>query len=179
MGNASRAETIYSKSFILGQSGSKRQLRFWLLFLKATHAGAGIPAPPRLLPPWALDAFTDAAGGALDGSGRGAGGVIGAWWFQVAGPMNINRGALAADGKRLSWKMSALGLVGHLICLAWVSPFAFGSTTLAPSASGKRVTVRAVLSVTLYSKLWRLLRRPLVLGWTFRRLGGVPPQALF
>ena len=32
--------------------------------------------------------------------------------------MNINRGPLAADGKRLSRKMSALGLVGPLICLA-------------------------------------------------------------
>ena len=96
----------------------KRQLRFWQLYLKATQAGASIPSPPRLLPPWALDAFTDAAGGALDGSGRGAGGVIGDWWFQVAWPLNINRGALAADGKRLSRKMSALELVGPLICVA-------------------------------------------------------------
>ena len=112
-GNRAATPVLVPVSFKL-----KRQLRFWQLLLKATHAGAGIPAPPRLLPPWALDAFTDAAGGAMDGSGRGAGGVIGDWWFHVIWPATINRGDMASDGKRLSCKMSALELVGPLVCVA-------------------------------------------------------------
>jgi len=96
----------------------RRQLQFWALLLKATSEGAGIPAPARLLPPWALDAFTDAAGGALDGSSRGAGGVVGDWWFHVLWPHRINSGAMAADGRSLARKMSALELVGPLICVA-------------------------------------------------------------
>jgi hypothetical protein len=40
------------------------------------------------------------------------------WWFHVVWPAIINRGDVATDGKRLSRKMSALELVGPLVCVA-------------------------------------------------------------
>jgi hypothetical protein len=100
----------------------KRQLWFWLTMVKASSGYCRIPAALKALPAWAVDFFTDSAGGSMDGSARGAGGVCGRWWFQIPWGKKINGGALAEDGKKLGRKMSALELVGPLACLAGALP---------------------------------------------------------
>ena len=94
----------------------KRQLHFWLLILRVSSGFSRIP-DLGALPAWTVEAFTDAAGGSLDGF-RGSGGVIGGWWFFLPWPKTINAGDKAADGKRLAKKLSALELVGPLAVVA-------------------------------------------------------------
>jgi hypothetical protein len=96
----------------------KRQLHFWLLTLKATAGHCSIPAVPRPLPAWAAEYFTDAAGGSLESAGRGCGGVRTGFWFFLPWPRKINCGVKFTDGKKLSRKLSALELVGPLVCLS-------------------------------------------------------------
>ena len=50
--------------------------------------------------------------------GRGSGGVGGGFWFSVPWGRKINAGVKAEDGKKLSRKLSALELVGPLVCVA-------------------------------------------------------------
>ena len=96
----------------------KRQLWFWLTMLKATNGNTRIPDPVDRFPVWTREVFTDAAGGSLTGVERGTGIVSKDWWAQVAWPRKINCGVRAADGKKLGRKLSALELVGPLICVA-------------------------------------------------------------
>jgi len=64
----------------------KRQLHFWMLMLLTCSKRCLIPAPYSLLP-WAVDCYTDAAGGSLEGVGLGVGAVILAldWWVSYTG----------------------------------------------------------------------------------------------
>jgi hypothetical protein len=96
----------------------KRQLQFWLIVVRATLGTAEIPRPEGPLPAWATEFYTDAAGGTLESVGRGCGGVSGTWWFYVPWARKINCGVRALDGKKLSRKLSALELVGPLVCVA-------------------------------------------------------------
>jgi hypothetical protein len=96
----------------------KRQLHFWLVCLKATAGRCSIPRPPGRLPAWAVEYFTDAAGGTLEAVGRGCGGIGRGFWFFLPWPRKINCGVKFSDGKKLSRKLSALELVGPLICVA-------------------------------------------------------------
>ena len=68
------------------------------------------------LPAWAWEFFTDATGGSGSTVGLGCGGVSGDWWFYVLWGRKINTGE-RWKGSKLSQKMSALELVGPLICL--------------------------------------------------------------
>ena len=97
-------------------AATKRQLHFWLLIIRVS---SGKSRMPELLPlpAWTVEAFTDAAGGSLEGF-RGSGGVIGDWWYFLPWSTTINAGDRAADGKRLSKKLSALELVGPLAVVA-------------------------------------------------------------
>jgi hypothetical protein len=70
------------------------------------------------VPLWAIDYFTDAAGGTLDSPGRGCGGISNGFWFYIPWPRKINCGVKYADGKKLSRKLSALELVGPLVCVS-------------------------------------------------------------
>ncbi len=54
----------------------------------------------------------------MESVGRGCGGVSRGWWFYVPWARKINSGVRACDGKKLGRKLSALELVGPLICLA-------------------------------------------------------------
>ena len=96
---------------------AKRQLKFWRLILKTSSGLASIPGPAMALPAWAWEFFTDAAGGSGSTVGLGCGGVSGDWWFYVPWGRKINTG-VRWKGSKLSQKMSALELVGPLICLA-------------------------------------------------------------
>ena len=95
----------------------KRQLSFWKLMLRVTSGFTAIPRPFGKVPAWARDFYTDAAGGSMASVGLGCGGVSGSWWFFVPWGRKINCG-VKWKGKKLSQKMSALELVGPLICLA-------------------------------------------------------------
>ena len=94
----------------------KRQLRFWLVILNATSGLASIPAVGLGAPAWAREFFTDAAGGSTSYVGAGCGGVSGDWWFFLPWGRKINSG-VKFEGRRLSGKMSALELVGPLVCV--------------------------------------------------------------
>ena len=96
---------------------TRRQFYFWVLMLRVCDGVANIP-PPLFAPPWALQFYTDAAGGALDQSGRGSGGVgPGGFWYVLPWGTMINSGARTPEGRKLSRKLSALELVGPLACL--------------------------------------------------------------
>ena len=94
----------------------KRQLRFWLVVLNASTGLASIPAGGMSAPAWSRDFFTDAAGGSSSYLGAGCGGVSGDWWFYLPWGRKINSG-VSYRGRRLAGKMSALELVGPLICV--------------------------------------------------------------
>jgi hypothetical protein len=96
----------------------KRQLYFWWLILKVTNNLAAIPPPTSRFPAWTLEYFTDASGGSSLSPGHGCGGIGGRFWFLVPWGQKINSGAKFADGRRFSRKLSALELVGPLICVS-------------------------------------------------------------
>jgi hypothetical protein len=95
----------------------KRQLHFWYTMAVATSGMTRIPAVGLALPPWTRECYTDAAGGTMNGIGRGVGAVSQDWWAYIPWPRKINCGVKAADGKKLSRKLSALELVGPLLCV--------------------------------------------------------------
>ena len=96
--------------------GAKRQLRFWLVMLNATSGLAAIPTVESAAPAWAREFFTDAAGGSTSYVGAGCGGVSEDWWFYLPWGRKINTG-VSYQGRRLAGKMSALELVGPLVCV--------------------------------------------------------------
>jgi hypothetical protein len=95
----------------------KRQLHFWWVMLKTVNNVSSIPAP-EMFPAWTVEFYTDAAGGSLSTSGNGTGGHGGDFWFYIPWGRRINCGMRGQDGKRFSRKLSALELVGPLVCLA-------------------------------------------------------------
>jgi len=99
-------------------NSTRRQMHFWSILVKAVAGRTQIPMPPGPLPPWALEAFTDAAGGTTESTGRGCGGIVGPWWFYCPWSWAINSGAAKVEGKKVGRKLAALELVGPLITLA-------------------------------------------------------------
>lgn len=95
----------------------KRQLNFWYILLQVCADKTSIPAAMRF-PAWTRECYTDAAGGTLEGLGRGCGAISQGWWAYVPWSRKINCGVKAADGKKLSRKLSALELVGPLVCIS-------------------------------------------------------------
>ena len=104
-------------------SGCKRQLFFWLSMLRLSVNHNDIPNPDAALPPWALDIFTDAAGGSPSHCGLGVGAVSSSWWAYVPWSRAINFGRATSANRSLSRAMSALELVGPLLVLS--SGYAF------------------------------------------------------
>ena len=96
----------------------RRQLGFWRTMLKVCTGWTCIPEPVVHFPPWTRECYTDAAGGSMEGVGRGAGIVSEDWWAWVPWPRKINCGVKAQDGKKLGRKLSVLELVGPLIVVA-------------------------------------------------------------
>ncbi len=96
-------------------SACRRQLRFWLLFLRVCSGRVDIPRPVGRAATGALNAYTDAAGGSCEAVGRGTGGVMGSWWYYIPWAKRINAGGWKVDGKKVGRKLSALELAGPLI----------------------------------------------------------------
>jgi len=96
---------------------AKRQLWFWRTILLATNGGASIPVLPEVTPAWAIEFYTDAAGGSRHSPGLGCGGVSPGWWFFLHWGKEIN-GETVFEGRRLGQKLSALELVGPLVCVS-------------------------------------------------------------
>ena len=109
--------SVDRKAMIGLPPSAKRQLQFWELMLRVCSGWAHIPPFAGSAPAWAVDFYTDAAGGSMEGGWRGCGGVSGDWWFVCPWPSGINNGSTRADGKKLGRKLSALELVGPLLCL--------------------------------------------------------------
>ena len=93
---------------------AKGQAWFWLSLLRTCSGRAGIPSPYRSTPPWAVNVYTDAAGGSPHTAGLGCGAVTADWWLFLPWSRAINNGRPTADGRSLDRCMSALELVGPL-----------------------------------------------------------------
>jgi len=91
-----------------------RQLWLWLTLIKACQVNITIPSWPDSLPVWALQAYTDAAGGSLEGLGRGTGGTIGEIWFWVPWSKQVNAGGWKIEEVKVGRKLAALELIGPL-----------------------------------------------------------------
>jgi hypothetical protein len=96
----------------------KTQLRFWALMLKSCNGKLAIPSPADVIPPWAKDVYTDAAGGTLENIGRGVGGVCGPLWFYYPWSKPINSGHHKVENKKLARKLAALEIAGPLVALS-------------------------------------------------------------
>ena len=96
----------------------RKQLHFWFSMLQVCAGKGSLPDPDAALPPWAVDVFTDAAGGSSHSVGHGAGAVTEFWWAFVPWSKAINLGRAGPNGKSLARSMSALELVGPLLALS-------------------------------------------------------------
>ena len=96
----------------------KRQLHFWFVILRATDGLVSIPTPVNTVPAWAVEFYTDAAGGSQMSIGQGTGGIGRQFWFMVPWGRKINSSMRDSEGRQLRKKLSALELVGPLICIA-------------------------------------------------------------
>ena len=98
-------------------SDLKRQLWFWLSMLQVCSGRASIPRVGNVLPPWAIEVYTDAAGGSSQSAGHGVGAVAIGWWVVLPWGRAINSGRITEEGKHLDRMLSALELVGPLMAL--------------------------------------------------------------
>ena len=95
----------------------KRQAWFWYNMLQVCSGRAQIPDPTVCLPPWAIDVYTDAAGGSWMNFGHGVGAVAAMFWAVLPWGRAINAGRPTTDGRQLSRILSALELMGPLLAL--------------------------------------------------------------
>jgi len=94
-----------------------RQLWLWLTLIKACQVNIAIPKWPDSLPTWALEAYTDAAGGTLENRGSGTGGTIGEIWFWIPWSARVNSGSWKIEGVKVGRKLAALELIGPLAAI--------------------------------------------------------------
>ena len=98
--------------------GFRSQLYFWKMILQLCSGDIPIPMAESHLPPWVIEAYTDAAGGSSRDDWHGVGAVTDGWWAYVIWGGKINNGEICEDGRKLDSVMSALELVGPLIVVA-------------------------------------------------------------
>ena len=96
----------------------KKQLHFWFTMLQVCNGRGSLPDPDFSLPPWAIDVYTDSAGGSSITTGHGAGAVTSGWWAFVPWSKAINLGYTCSKGRSLARVMSALELVGPLLTVS-------------------------------------------------------------
>jgi len=106
----------------------QQQLWLWLTLIKACQVNVSIPKNENSLPPWTVEAYTDAAGGSLDSPGRGTGGVVDTAWFYIPWAKRICAGAWEIEGIKVGRKLSALELIGPLIAVVVARKLVRGAT---------------------------------------------------
>ena len=74
--------------------------------------------PLPLFAPWAIDCWSDAAGGTRQSPWHGVGSVTPFWWADAPSGRKINSGADAGRNRSLDRVMNALELLGPLLTLA-------------------------------------------------------------
>ena len=101
----------------------RAEAEFWRTLLPFCGRRMTLPDPDYKLPSWAVDMYSDAAGGSTMGPGwPGVGCVIyPSWWTYAFWGDAINRGKTYIDGKKLSNKMYVLELLGPLVGLCGAS----------------------------------------------------------
>ena len=97
----------------------RSQLHFWSLLLPTCSGRTSIPDLDKGPPAWAIDYYTDAAGGCMRTGGHGLGGVGPGWWAYTPWSRYINNVQnVDAKGKKFSQKLSLLELLGPLLVVA-------------------------------------------------------------
>lgn len=73
----------------------------WHTMLPFCGKRVALPHPDKSLPPWAVQVFTDSAGGSLSTVGASMGAVIYPhWWTYLKWGIEINSGKKPSDGKK-------------------------------------------------------------------------------
>ena len=96
----------------------KRQIWFWFCMVRLCAGHGPIPNPDINLPPWAIDVYSDAAGGSMQTTGLGVGATTSFWWTYVPWTRAINLGKPTPNGRSLARAMSALELIGPLLAIS-------------------------------------------------------------
>jgi hypothetical protein len=96
----------------------RQQLQFWTVLLRACSGHTTIPCPFDKPPAWAINAYTDAAGGSATNPASGSGGAMDDWWYWYPWAKKLQHGILKHEGKKISRKLSALELIGPLIIVS-------------------------------------------------------------
>jgi hypothetical protein len=97
---------------------ARQQLVFWIGLLRTCSGNTSIPYPYNTPPAWAINAYTDAAGGSSSNPASGTGGIMEDWWYWVPWATKIQHGIARHEGKKIGRKLSALELIGPLIVIA-------------------------------------------------------------
>jgi hypothetical protein len=97
----------------------RSQLHFWSLLLPTCSGRTAIPNLEKGPPSWAVDYYTDAAGGCMRTAGHGLGGVGPGWWAYTPWSRYINNvDNRDSIGKSFSQKLSLLELLGPLLVVS-------------------------------------------------------------
>ena len=96
----------------------KKQLHFWFTMIKLCSGRGKLINPDKSLPPWAIEVYTDAAGGSMATKGLGVGVVTNCWWSYVPWSSAINLNKTKINRRYLGRCMSALELVGPLLVIS-------------------------------------------------------------
>ena len=106
----------------------RQQLDYWRLMLPVCNGNMNIPNPDLPFPVWALDFYTDAAGGTDISPWRGLGMVFSQGWSYLPWPRNVNFGKRDHNGRQLGKKLSFLELLGPLLVLCCAPDICRGNT---------------------------------------------------
>ena len=98
--------------------GFKKQIHFWFTMIKLCSGRGKLTDPDKTLPPWAIEIYTDAAGGSMETMGLGVGAVTNCWWSYVPWSRAINLNKTKINGRYIGRCMSALELVGPLLAIS-------------------------------------------------------------
>ena len=107
------------KAAVVGLTANCReQLYWWWLMLQVCAGKTPITRSDTPLSPFAIPAYTDAAGGTAQKVGHGLGGILSNdVWFYIPWPRWLNVGQENSDGIRFDRKMSVLEILGPLAIL--------------------------------------------------------------
>ena len=95
----------------------RMQLDYWRIMIPYCNGNMNIPNIDALFPQWAIDFYTDAAGGSGVSKWHGLGVVFKHGWCYLPWTRNINFGKRDRNGRILAKKLSFLEILGPLLVL--------------------------------------------------------------